>query len=133
MTQDLSLCDNSFLVECDYVDGVSRQDRLEIERRFKNSKINSSYVFPRHKSNVRKKVTPVRTSAASKSRILINTKNLSLSRIRPANNNSRLQKTHSRYLSDTVGAKYSNPTLYRKKQISANTKILNRIRRNLKL
>ena len=130
MTQDLSLCDNSFLVECDYVDGVSTQDRLEIERRFRKSKINLSYVFPRQKSNARKKVTPVRT--VSKSRVLINTKNLSLSRIRPANKNSQLQKTHSRYLSDTVGAK-CKPTLYRKKQISANTKILNRIRRNLKL
>ena len=42
-----SVCDNSFLDECDKLEDITEVDRFEIERKFQLSAVNSTYVFPR--------------------------------------------------------------------------------------
>ena len=51
---------NSFLVEVTYVDEVSRQIRDKIESRFRKSKVNTSYIFPRQplSKNQSNKIVP---------------------------------------------------------------------------
>lgn len=45
----INSCENSFLKEVEYDNSISKEIREVVEYRFKLSKINSNYVFPRKK------------------------------------------------------------------------------------
>ena len=53
---------NDYLVEVDYIDEIDFAIRQEIERKFRKSKVNASYVFPRSVriEDTRKTPSPIR-------------------------------------------------------------------------
>jgi hypothetical protein len=60
--QKLSSAENSFLNETSFISEIDLDIRLEIEKKFKKSSVNSKYVFPRVQSKAFKPTTKKSTS-----------------------------------------------------------------------
>lgn len=58
----VSTCSNHFLVETDYNDDIDLAIRREIERKFKRSKVNARYCFPRAMER-KKQLLPIQSIA----------------------------------------------------------------------
>jgi hypothetical protein len=72
VSENLSPVDNSFLHETSFNSNIDSEIREEIERKFKKSSVNASYVFPRnlHTSEPRRKKTPLKARSQTRPRLL---------------------------------------------------------------
>lgn len=71
LSENLSPVENSFLHETSFNSNVDDEIRQEIERKFKKSSVNATYVFPRSlkPTDIRRRKTPVKARSHSRPRL----------------------------------------------------------------